>query len=45
MWEVGVRVGWGVNARDQGGSGGRLAYITDLYVVGEGSNLLGTNHT
>ena len=31
MWEEGVRVGWGLSARDQGGSGSRIAYIVDLY--------------
>ena len=31
MWEEGVRVGWGLSARDRGGSGSRIAYIVDLY--------------
>ena len=31
MWEEGVRVGWGLSARDRGGSGSRIAYIADLY--------------
>ena len=35
MWEEGVRVGWGVSARDLGGSGSRIAYIADLYDGGE----------
>ena len=35
VWEEGVRVGWGVSARDRGGSGSRIAYIADLYDGGE----------
>ena len=30
VWEEGVRVGWGLSARDRGGSGSRIAYIVDL---------------
>ena len=44
VWEEGVRVGWEVYARDQGGSGCRIVYIAGLYDVGGSSNQLGTNN-